>query len=109
MLHNLLIFKAVHDGTGQVLAIKIIAMEADEKQNESITKEIEILKKCNNQNVVAYYGCIWNENDLWVRVLLLSSELFVDFNGFLWTGVFLILPKLLKFRRGFDVDLSSNF
>jgi hypothetical protein len=41
-------------------------MDPDEKKNEEITKEIDILKRCNNQNIVAYYGSCWSGDDLWV-------------------------------------------
>lgn len=33
---------------------------------EELEKEMEILKTCRSDNVIAYYGCIIREHDTWV-------------------------------------------
>jgi len=61
------VWKAVHKDTGFPLAAKIVSLgERDSTQNDQIKKEMEILKRCNNPNIVSYFGCCWNNSDLWI-------------------------------------------
>jgi len=48
-----------------VLAIKMILIGKDQ---DSIKKEIEILKKCNHDNIVRYYGSATKENYFWIMM-----------------------------------------
>jgi hypothetical protein len=41
-------------------------MDDDTKEEEQISQEIHILKRCNHPNIVAYFGSCWSGNDLWV-------------------------------------------
>jgi len=47
------------------LAIKIIK-QGDKTLQEELEKEIDILKKCRSENVIAYYGTVLRENDTWI-------------------------------------------
>lgn len=57
------VYKAKHKSTGKIVAIKVIPVELD--LNE-LMKEIAILKDCNSEYVVRYYGSYYKENDLWI-------------------------------------------
>jgi len=65
------VYKGTQRGTGCVLAIK----EIDDKGDlEDLKKEIEILKKCRNNNVVSYYGtATTRENKLWILMDFMSA------------------------------------
>jgi len=47
------------------LAIKIIKQGGKELQAD-LEKEIEILKECKSENVIAYYGTVLREKDTWI-------------------------------------------
>jgi len=59
------VYKAVAKDANIVLAIKMILIGKDQ---ESMKKEIEILKKCNHENIVRYYGSATKENYLWIMM-----------------------------------------
>eukprot|EP01091_Cochliopodium_minus_P011563 TRINITY_DN3311_c0_g2_i2.p1 TRINITY_DN3311_c0_g2~~TRINITY_DN3311_c0_g2_i2.p1 ORF type:complete len:925 (-),score=275.28 TRINITY_DN3311_c0_g2_i2:403-3177(-) len=59
------VFKAVQRESGFVLAIKEIS-DIDPLNAEDVQKEIEILKKCKNTNIVCYYGTCDKEGKLWI-------------------------------------------
>lgn len=64
------VYKSTQKGTGCVLAIKEINDEGD---FEELKKEIDILKKCRNSNVVSYYGtATTRENKLWILMDYMS-------------------------------------
>eukprot|EP01113_Clastostelium_recurvatum_P039690 TRINITY_DN6082_c0_g1_i2.p1 TRINITY_DN6082_c0_g1~~TRINITY_DN6082_c0_g1_i2.p1 ORF type:complete len:470 (-),score=91.96 TRINITY_DN6082_c0_g1_i2:157-1566(-) len=58
------VYRALHKDTGYTLAIKKVPV--DKEQTASITKEIEILKKCNSPNVVSYLGSCYKGDELWI-------------------------------------------
>lgn len=79
-----------------ILAVKIVPLVAKEMQDELGTqrcfdphsiinsglllnrsfleKEMEILKTCRSDNVIAYYGCIIRDSDTWVRFCFSSTR-----------------------------------
>jgi serine/threonine protein kinase len=59
------VLKAVHKASGFTLAIKII-LNTNKTMQESIQKEVEILKLCRSQSVVAYYGTCLRHNETWI-------------------------------------------
>ncbi|XP_049847937.1 uncharacterized protein LOC126304993 [Schistocerca gregaria] len=62
------VLKAVHIASGYTLVIKIIA-NTDQKMQESIRKEIEVLNRCRSELVVAYYGCsIMHDKETWIYI-----------------------------------------
>ena len=52
-----------HKETGQLLAIKIMKMISDMR---SIKKEIHMLKDCDCNHVVRYFGSYTKEDHVWV-------------------------------------------
>eukprot|EP01088_Endostelium_zonatum_P011446 TRINITY_DN25585_c0_g1_i1.p1 TRINITY_DN25585_c0_g1~~TRINITY_DN25585_c0_g1_i1.p1 ORF type:complete len:919 (+),score=212.80 TRINITY_DN25585_c0_g1_i1:386-2758(+) len=62
------VFKGVLKGTGNTVAIKVIpGLKFSQTKKDEMKAEIKILKKCQNANIVSYYGCTEQTNgDLWV-------------------------------------------
>jgi hypothetical protein len=58
------VYRAVHKSSGYVFAIKCVTLTKAELQE--LQKEIEILKKCKDINIVQYYGSYLKEDTLWV-------------------------------------------
>lgn len=62
------VLKAKHKKMGDfVLAVKIVK-QSDKKIQEELEKEVDILKKCKNPNVIAYYGTVLRDEDCWVCI-----------------------------------------
>eukprot|EP01122_Echinamoeba_exundans_P000300 TRINITY_DN10274_c0_g1_i1.p1 TRINITY_DN10274_c0_g1~~TRINITY_DN10274_c0_g1_i1.p1 ORF type:complete len:684 (+),score=171.91 TRINITY_DN10274_c0_g1_i1:66-2117(+) len=59
------VHKAKHKKSGFVLAIKII-INTTKQMQESIQKEVEILKKCRSPWVVSYYGTCIKGTEVWI-------------------------------------------
>jgi serine/threonine protein kinase len=71
------VYKGVQRGSGNVFAIKVIDRLGTPEQQEELKKEIEILKKCTNKNIVSYYGCLTTpDQQLWVLAII---QLFKNF------------------------------
>jgi serine/threonine protein kinase len=66
------VFKGIHKATGKVVAIKIIPVEAE---LDSLMKEIGILKKCDSDYIVTYYGSYFKDQDLWVSNICIIPSL----------------------------------
>ncbi|GAM19419.1 hypothetical protein SAMD00019534_025940 [Acytostelium subglobosum LB1] len=56
------VHRALHRDNNFELAVKVIPL----KDSESIEKEITILKKCKNNNIVSYFGCCNSGDKLWI-------------------------------------------
>lgn len=69
-------------GTGEIVAIKIIAICDDDSEDElkKIVREIDHLKRCDSPYVTAYYGSYYCNKRLWVRSL---PSFFLRFRSFL--------------------------
>ena len=59
------VYRATHKDPGFTLAIKEI-QNIDDEDLDELEKEIAILKKCKNPNIVSYFGTATNERNLWV-------------------------------------------
>lgn len=59
--------RATHKHSGKMVAIKIIRIESE---TDSILKETQLMKKCNSEYIVKYYGSYVKDVDLWVSLLL---------------------------------------
>ncbi|KAJ6248561.1 serine/threonine-protein kinase hippo [Anaeramoeba flamelloides] len=57
------VFKAIKKKTGEVVAIKKIAVEED---IHSIIKEISIMKQCQNRHIVQYFDTYFCDNELYI-------------------------------------------
>ncbi|KAN0025672.1 hypothetical protein ACTFIU_010266 [Dictyostelium citrinum] len=55
------VYKGKHLPTGNIMAVKIIALDEDETF-EDLVVEIDILNRCNHNNIVKYYGS-WVKGD----------------------------------------------
>ncbi len=61
------VWKGVHKQTSKVAAIKIIGLDTNEDGLEDVLIEIDILKDCFHDNIVAYIGSWLNgSKELWV-------------------------------------------
>jgi serine/threonine kinase 4 len=57
--------KALHKSTGNLYAIKILPATTH-AELATIKKEIQILKLCDNEHIVKYYGSYFKEGKLWI-------------------------------------------
>lgn len=57
--------KALHKRSGNLYAVKILPATSLSEIN-SIKKEIQILKLCDNEHIVKYYGSYFKDNNLWI-------------------------------------------
>jgi serine/threonine kinase 4 len=57
--------KAFHKRTGIIYAIKILSATSL-SEITSIKKEIQILRLCDNEHIVKYYGSYFKDNNLWI-------------------------------------------
>lgn len=55
------VFKAIHNESGQVLAIKQVPVDTDLQE---IIKEISIMQQCDSAFIVKYYGSYFKNSDL---------------------------------------------
>lgn len=60
------VYKALNTKTGQILAVKEINLEDTEDDLCEIQKEIDMLRACESQYVVKYYGCTLVGKHLWI-------------------------------------------
>ena len=66
------VFRARIRATGEIAAVKVIILDANEQLDE-INKEIDILKKCSHPNIVKYLGYYERagkqpgQKQIWVR------------------------------------------
>eukprot|EP01097_Dermamoeba_algensis_P010255 TRINITY_DN7496_c0_g1_i1.p1 TRINITY_DN7496_c0_g1~~TRINITY_DN7496_c0_g1_i1.p1 ORF type:complete len:505 (-),score=80.43 TRINITY_DN7496_c0_g1_i1:141-1655(-) len=61
------VYKAINNKTGNVVALKLISLDADEAL-EDVRKEIQILAECNHPNIVSYYGSYFKDDNLWIAM-----------------------------------------
>ncbi|KAI8803822.1 kinase-like domain-containing protein [Cladochytrium replicatum] len=50
--------------TGQILARKVIHVEAKQSVRKQILRELQIMHKCNSPYIVSFYGAFLNEGDI---------------------------------------------
>ncbi|CAK4202421.1 unnamed protein product [Aphanomyces euteiches] len=62
------VFKALNRSTAQVVALKVVPIESDDKEMLELTKEIRIMEKCSSPFIVHYFGSILYENNLWIEM-----------------------------------------
>ena len=61
------VYKMIRKQDSKIVAVKVIHIERDNVS--SINKEIHILKSCDSEFVVRYYGCYKKDDKLWVFYL----------------------------------------
>jgi len=57
------VYKAVENGTGRTVAVKVVPIEQDTGE---VAREIEMLKTCNSSNIVRYYSSFTRGSELWI-------------------------------------------
>lgn len=57
------VWKATHQKTGTVTAIKKVPVDND---LEEILNEIKIMKQCRSPYIISYYGSYFKDNELWI-------------------------------------------
>ena len=57
------VFKAQHQETAHLAAVKIVPVEQDTGE---VAREIDTLKKCQSPNIVHYYGSATKDGELWI-------------------------------------------
>ncbi|OHS98334.1 STE family protein kinase [Tritrichomonas foetus] len=60
------VYKSFNKKTGQILAVKEINLEESDDDLTEIQKEIDMLRACESQYVVKYYGCTVVGRHLWI-------------------------------------------
>eukprot|EP01116_Phalansterium_solitarium_P023777 TRINITY_DN8503_c0_g1_i1.p1 TRINITY_DN8503_c0_g1~~TRINITY_DN8503_c0_g1_i1.p1 ORF type:complete len:1099 (-),score=302.28 TRINITY_DN8503_c0_g1_i1:838-4134(-) len=58
------VYVAKHRETGFELAVKIVPIRAE--CIDSLSKEVDVLKKCKNNNLLSYYGTVRRESEVWI-------------------------------------------
>jgi len=58
------VFKAIHKETGFELAVKVVPTRPEAKL--ALAKEVDVLKKCKNANILSYYGSVIKNNEVWI-------------------------------------------
>eukprot|EP01104_Vermistella_antarctica_P003453 TRINITY_DN1365_c0_g2_i1.p1 TRINITY_DN1365_c0_g2~~TRINITY_DN1365_c0_g2_i1.p1 ORF type:complete len:583 (-),score=167.45 TRINITY_DN1365_c0_g2_i1:173-1783(-) len=73
------VWKALHRDTEMTVAIKTVIVN-DKKKQASLTKEIDLLKKCKNSNITNLYGCCQGTDDqLWIMMEYCGLGSLTDF------------------------------
>ncbi|ELR21629.1 protein serine/threonine kinase, putative [Acanthamoeba castellanii str. Neff] len=57
------VWKALHRGSGKIIAIKKVGIDDD---LEDLINEINIMKQCQSEYIVSYFGSYFKDNDLWI-------------------------------------------
>lgn len=65
----------MHKPSGQMLAVKIVPSNGE---IESLKKEIMILKDCQNNYIVRYYGSYYKDNCLWLVIEYCAAGSVID-------------------------------
>lgn len=100
------VVRATHRQSGRVVAIKIIPIESE---TDIFIKETQLMKKCNSEFIVKYFGSYVKNVDLWVSSRL--QGYFVDYYGILWSRINERLDEegtICNLRRGNQIYHGSN-
>lgn len=66
------VYKVRHYDSGMMFAAKSVTAKS-EAEEQNIRKEIELLKKCNNENIVSFYGIGGTREKLWILMEYCSA------------------------------------
>ncbi|XP_034322972.2 dual specificity mitogen-activated protein kinase kinase 5-like [Crassostrea angulata] len=60
------VYKALHQPNGTIMAVKIVKLEVDQKTQEQILSELDILNKCQSPVIIGFYKAFFNENRIYI-------------------------------------------
>ncbi|EGR34513.1 serine threonine kinase ste20, putative [Ichthyophthirius multifiliis] len=69
------VFKALHKKTGELVAVKKVPNEGE---ISSLKKEIMILKECQSEYIVKYYGSYYKDSYLWLIMEYCAAGSVID-------------------------------
>ncbi|KRX04396.1 Protein kinase-like domain [Pseudocohnilembus persalinus] len=69
------VYKALHKSTGELVAVKIVHNTGE---ISALKKEIIILKECQSEHIVRYYGSYFKDNNLWLIIEYCSAGSVID-------------------------------
>jgi serine/threonine protein kinase len=70
------VYKALDKRDGQIVAIKVLEIESDDAAE--LQKEINILRECDDENIVAYKGSFEKEAHVWIAMEYCSGGSICD-------------------------------
>ncbi|OQR98450.1 protein kinase [Achlya hypogyna] len=62
------VYKAMHRASARVVALKVVPVEADDKDMAELSKEIQILEKCQSPFIVQYHGSLLHDDGMWIEM-----------------------------------------
>lgn len=96
------VYKAIHKKSGEFYAIKIISLGTE---IEDLKREISIMKECNNENIIHYYGSYFKDNFLWLIMEYCAGGSVIDlirFFGQSLNNEYLIASILTGVLKGLE-------
>ncbi|KAK9472764.1 Pkinase-domain-containing protein [Dipodascopsis tothii] len=72
------VYKAVDNRTGQIVAVKQIDLESSDDDIAEIQQEITLLSGCDNDRITRYYGCFVKGYKLWIIMEYLAGGSALD-------------------------------
>jgi serine/threonine protein kinase len=72
------VYKAIKRDTADIVALKVVPIENDERDFHELTKEIKILEKCVSPYIVHYYGSFIYDSQIWISMEYCSAGSIAD-------------------------------
>ena len=69
------VFKALHHSSNKIVAVKVVPIEDDSGE---VAREIELLRECNQPNIVQYHGYFVRDERLWIMMEFCEGSSLLD-------------------------------